>query len=414
MTKSSVQPTTSTLPGALLKAERLRQNKGQKEVCLGICVPSYLSKIEHGSVRPDREILSALFRRLEIVYETDTKILARDRELFSRYFYCLQYELDTGTIYQELKNDEMRLRYSEYAIDWLLAGVFEEASAEDLSLLKALRAHMNPEQYAYYQLLCADNTKDAGQRVLLCREACSVLQHSYAMTRLCNACLLAGDYAAVHTMEQRVVAAAVEEGNTFRLADYFFINGTAYACLNREEMMTLCYERSIRLLQNTGWRDRLSTLYYNIGATCISRQKYEQALAYLDMAEACDGPSPDILHKKALACIRMGCRKEAGRFLESLREALFQEEPSDNPASLHVDRLKYEEAVMECADGFLDDPAYLALLETLIQALKKERHFGHLYFYRDVVIEACKRQRKYKRALEFEHEISGKILNRTF
>ena len=41
--------------GTLLKLERTKQNKGQKEVCYGICVPSYLSKIEHGSVTPDEE-----------------------------------------------------------------------------------------------------------------------------------------------------------------------------------------------------------------------------------------------------------------------------------------------------------------------------------------------------------------------
>lgn len=46
---------------------------------------------------------------------------------------------------------------------------------------------------------------------------------------------------------------------------------------------------------------------------------------------------------------------------------------------------------MECRDDFLDNPAYLELLEKLIDKIRKERHFGHLYFYRDVVTEAYKR-----------------------
>lgn len=54
---------------------------------------------------------------------------------------------------------------------------------------------------------------------------------------------------------------------------------------------------------------------------------------------------------------------------------------------------------MECRDDFLDNPAYLELLEKLIDKIRKERHFGHLYFYRDVVTEAYKRQRKYKNQL---------------
>ena len=53
---------------------------------------------------------------------------------------------------------------------------------------------------------------------------------------------------------------------------------------------------------------------------------------------------------------------------------------------------------------------YLELLERLIQALKQDCHFGHLYFYRDRMLEACTRQRKYKRALEFEGEISSMVI----
>ncbi len=413
-TTQSYRRAGSVLPGALLRAERIRQNKGQKEVCFGICVPSYLSKIEHGSVCPDREILAALFGRLEIPYETDDRKLAQDEALLARYFYNLQYELDTHTVYQELQAHEQRLRYSEAAIDWLLVNAFEQTTADHLRLLEALEEHMNPKQHAYYRLLQAAIAADAGRKVLLCQEACEILHHSYAMVRLCYACFLAGNYAAIHAMEQRVVAAAVEEGNTFRLADYFFINGSAYACLNREEAMMVYYERSIRLLQNTGWQDRLSTLYYNIGATCISLHKYEQALAYLHQAEQTEGSSIDILHKKAIAWIRMGKPEEAAPFLDQLREALFNPKTSAGAppcAFSTADRLKYEEAMMECHDGFLDDPLYLELLEQLIQEIRKTRHFGHLYFYKDMIIEACKRQRQYKKALEFEKEISGNIIN---
>ena len=43
--------------GMILRAERNRQGKGQKEVCYGICVVSYLSKIERGSAEPDMACL---------------------------------------------------------------------------------------------------------------------------------------------------------------------------------------------------------------------------------------------------------------------------------------------------------------------------------------------------------------------
>ena len=66
--------------GMILRAERIRQGKGQKEVCYGICVVSYLSKIERGSAEPDMAILKQLFARLGINYETDSAFLTESRK----------------------------------------------------------------------------------------------------------------------------------------------------------------------------------------------------------------------------------------------------------------------------------------------------------------------------------------------
>ena len=47
------------LAGAILRMERLRQGMEQKAVCYGLCVPSYLCKIEQGAVHPNPDLLSA-------------------------------------------------------------------------------------------------------------------------------------------------------------------------------------------------------------------------------------------------------------------------------------------------------------------------------------------------------------------
>ena len=75
----------------ILRAERIRQGKGQKEVCYGICVVSYLSKIERGSAEPDMAILKQLFARLGINYETDSAFLTESRKQIDEFFYNLQY-----------------------------------------------------------------------------------------------------------------------------------------------------------------------------------------------------------------------------------------------------------------------------------------------------------------------------------
>lgn len=394
------------MAGALLRMERIRQNKGQKEICYGICVPSYMSKIEHGSVCPDEKIIVALFERLGIIYEENEEILAGWEKKTEDYFYRLQYGLDTDSVYKELAENDQALSYSRLAVDWLLIKGFEANGS--MELLKALKEYMRPQQLAYYRILQFRDRQDLPESVGYCEEACHILGSSFAITQLCSAYMMQGDYTAIHRMENRLVAAAVEEGNTYRLADYFFLNGTAYACLNLEEMMLLYYERSIRLLQNTEWNKERADLYYNMGATYISLKKYDLSIKYLNLAEISGtlnlSDSIAIDHKKAIALIRSGKKEQAGIHLEKMRIRLAQEKDKNK-----ADILKYEEACWECKDNFMDHPAYLELLEKLIKTLKQERHFGHLYFYRDIITQAYTRQRKYKKALEFEREISSKI-----
>ena len=111
-----------------------------------------------------------------------------------------------------------------------------------------------------------------------------------------------------------------------------------------------------------------------------------------------------IRHKQALAMIRMGRVEDAQPVLREMKAIL-----DAMPEASEGSRLWYEEAVMECQPGFLEDPAYLALLEKLLAAVEREAHFGYVYFYRDVMVEACARQRQYKRALAFEQSISRRV-----
>lgn len=417
------------LEGALLRMERIRQQRGQKEICYGICVPSYLSKIEHGSVCPDEKILAALFAKLGIRYEEDPGILKGYRQQVEEYFYRLEYQLDKREIYENLKKADAALCFSRFAVDWLLIKGFE--GEKTIFLLDQLREQMSSRQFARYQILRYEENPASQEGFEACGEACRILGSSYALVEYCAACLLQGDYAAIHRMENRAVAVAVEEGNTYRLASYFFMKGNAYACLNMEKMMMDCYERGIRLLQNTAWKTELLIVYYNIGATYISLKEYEKAIEWLDKAlagyakvcgdnagrsgmdriaqEHREREMTGAFQKKALALARSGRREEAEEILQKVKERLFNNEAGDE-----ADYLKYEEACMECEEDFLEKEEYYELLERLTAALKRDCHFGHLYFYRDVITECYKRQRKYKKALEFEREMASRIVRYGF
>ncbi|MCI8624670.1 MAG: hypothetical protein HFI40_00030 [Lachnospiraceae bacterium] len=107
-------------------------------------------------------------------------------------------------------------------------------------------------------------------------------------------------------------------------------------------------------------------------------------------------------HKKAMLYIRQKEYDRSRPYLQSM-EAFLRES-----ASLS-DHLMYEELKMECLPDFLARPDYLELLDRLFSVLEKERHFGFLYQYKNVMLAACSKQRKYKKALEFQAMLEHKL-----
>ena len=56
------------IAGLLIRQARLRRDWSQDGLCLGICTPSYLSKIEQGKAEPSPEVTELLLRRLGLVW----------------------------------------------------------------------------------------------------------------------------------------------------------------------------------------------------------------------------------------------------------------------------------------------------------------------------------------------------------
>lgn len=283
--------------GILLRLERLRQRKGQKEVCYGICVVSYLSKIERGMVNPDENLVEQLFERLGITYERDEAFLAESRDLLETYIYNLKYGLKNEEVCMQLWERENRLLWSSLALDTLLMlGLESVVHSAELSggkeisdylpILEELKEHMDSRQFSYYCLILAETEKDPQVSLVYRKRASEGLNDTLGLRSLIYGYSNADEYNEIHRLEQRYTAMALEEGNVYALADYYFINATAYACINMEEMMVTYYERVRRLLQNTGWWEKTAENWnYNMGATYLELEKYDLALKYLEQVQ---------------------------------------------------------------------------------------------------------------------------------
>lgn len=383
------------IAGMLLRIERLKQGKGQKEICGGICVVSYLSKIERGKVDPDPEILRRLFLELGIDYCCDRDFLAWAEDLMKKAYYQLDYDLDRAAC-RELAPEDRRLFYSPLALDWIILKGLEW---EDIptEVLDQCADAMDPQQLAWYYMV--PGVCRGQEAIRRAKRAYEILGSSTSLLHLALSYWEASEYLKVQELCEQAADLAMREGNTHNIAGSFFMAGNLYACLKLDELMFSNYERGIRLLQNTFWKEDLDGVYYNMGATYLEMNRFDEAREYLDKVR-----EKNFLldQKKCLLEIRVGNHETGMQYLKEMEKEAASKAPDND-----VELLMLEEAKMEMKKDFLSDRAYLELLERLMRLLEQKRHFGYMNFYHDQYKEACCRQRMYRKALEMETRISS-------
>ncbi len=388
--------------GTLLRLERLNRNLGQKEVCRGICVVSYLSKIENHQVQPDAAIINQLFNRLGISYCSDADFVRTRQNLIDAYFDQLFYGLERKAR-EALLSDDQQLSFSPLALDWLLVKAHEGELAA-FEQLKNCVDLMTAEQFARFCLIRLPDDEISAEKTERYQKAFRILNNSYSLGEVIRSYYVQGQYDKVHELAETCIALALEEGNTLNLALCYQLRGDAYACQNMDQMMLPYYRRAINLLQNTLWTEPLEFAWYNMGATYLTNGKYDLALSWLNKVSS--QPSLGFLlpHKKALTYIRSGQIAKARPFLTAMGDwiALQQIEGCD----VSVEQLMLRETEWETETGFLADPEFLALLEKLMILLKEKRHKGYRLFYRNILKETYCSQRKYKQALKLSEELS--------
>jgi tetratricopeptide (TPR) repeat protein len=261
---------------------------------------------------------------------------------------------------------------------------------------------MSDRQLAYYYILTTAPKGKDEVSIQQYRWAFHILNDSFSLLNLMVVYWLNGQYDKVHEYADKCIALALEEGNTLMLAECYSMLGNVYACLNEEVLMMPFYNRAIHLLKNTGWKNRLDEIYYNIGATLLSAEKYEEAMEYLNYIKIKEGFL--LFHKKALIQIRQGYMEQAAEYIKLMKTWLQDHDTGE--ASVQVEKLMYEEALFECEKDFLENPQFINLMEKLMVQLKSDRHKGFVIFYREILKKAYCCQRKYKKALEFCSEIS--------
>lgn len=109
--------------GSIIKFNRINQNISQKTLSKGICVASYLSRIESGDLIPSEEVISIIFNRLGLTFNDSEEFLEKGTARLKLFFDKLHFnEFDlTNEIFDELESQENDYTTSPLVVDYFLA-----------------------------------------------------------------------------------------------------------------------------------------------------------------------------------------------------------------------------------------------------------------------------------------------------
>lgn len=108
--------------GSIVRLNRIKNNMSQKELAKGICVPSYLSRIENGELLPSEDVISILFDRLGLKYNDDDEFIESGLQEFEEFFDNLNFnEFDnTNKLFSEIEEKEESYITSPLILDYYL------------------------------------------------------------------------------------------------------------------------------------------------------------------------------------------------------------------------------------------------------------------------------------------------------
>ena len=360
-------------PQFLIRHERLKRNWSQEGLCNGICTVSYLSKIEQGKADPSNEILSLLFDRLGIEWESSgiygelienawELLLSGHRERFQK--------LCSSPIWNKYLN-------SVYGLDALLLKTVSQDGAEAL-----------PEAVE----VCMDHRQLSVQRALQGRyeEAIMLNPCSFIYLAAGSGRYWKGENTRAIELLQLAIQQAASEGRALNIMYAHYYIGSCYSNLLYFEAMSSHYKIARSLALDLGEYSILNSIDYNIASTRIELGEYTEALRYFESSEE----FVMNLHKLAICYEKTGQKEKA---LDALSRAfaLLQESPSK--AWEKICRL-VELRLID--DDYLNNSEYGITLEQCFKEMRDSMPVGFCIFHMPWMLEYLEHKRKYKQAYE--------------
>lgn len=190
--KKNINRTNGKVLGSIIKMNRLLQNMSQKALSEGICVGSYLSRIENGEISPSEQVISELLGALAIKFNDSDEFVEEGTVLLNHFLEELMFNEFTTSkkLFDQIEINAEKFRHSPLIIDYYIVSlafycttkdrfIFDEVRALLDSVLELMSIEQKFKYYLYYGIDYAKTQYDYNEALEILSKARSFGQNGH-------------------------------------------------------------------------------------------------------------------------------------------------------------------------------------------------------------------------------------------
>lgn len=371
---------------------------------------SYLSMIEHGTAKPNEQILSNLFKILEIEYNEDQTWLENHRlKINNVHKAILDYDVEKrNNIYNALIKNEEELLNSILVADFLIMklGYLVTVGKECDSLIRLLEHHTNKfqsDQYNLYAYYLGVNYKNKLDLKMAKDTFISLLDKGVQLTLLPMIYYQLGqienrlnDELKSFSFNDQAYKLFMNIGNMRRAIQVLSQMALTYTTNGRYKQAELIYERLIDHTKsmNLSKLER-NIIYNNASLNAIKQGDFDHSLKLLNQLKADSDQIPAFYFNKAWSLYNKKSYKKLMEFINFSQDCGALDRYINDCLTL----IKYL-----CST---DDQKIEATLKKIETYISKEGDYDAKEFIYGQFVELYQRQHQYKNAFKYSMLINS-------
>lgn len=386
--------------GYLIKRKRIQDGISQEALSKGICVPSYLSKIENNRIESSPEILQQLLLRLNLKYIDDPQEIEAFKTMKNTFFEIFHFK--HVQVLSEYAEKIVPFIYSSEMIDALIMLNMIDSTDRYYQDLSECLSHFTSLQYSYWCFIHANhlfNYHDKAGAIRFLNQNLMFDVHALHHLILMNFYYQQGDYAHTIQIGEQTYSALAQEGNVYSMLTSSMVIANAYSNLDQLDKMLFYSKRCIYLNNYVKDSNIAYFLEYNLGASYLVLKDYPAAEKHLLLALK----QPAIEEDYAL------CHEKLCFLYYELKDFTKAEKHwnifSTHPESLNQASSALLHFMLKHPSAF-EQSTIIELLKECIMLSEQNHHRGRSLFYVHYLLTAYQKQRSYKKALELMKEFN--------